>query len=291
MKCFIFLLLLFFLCIDTVSAERIVRRLGVRSYVAHIPESDKPLPVILVFHPYLGSSQQMENSTQLQNESDKFITAYPDGGFNSWNLEFCCWGAQENNVDDVAFVKSIFDDLRSITKIEPKAHLVGWSNGSLFAFYLMCSEPQLVASVTGFGAVFDMSSCPLTTPIPVFYIHGVEDVQAPIVGGGEIGSQRSPSAADAMELLASRYSSNQQKISFDPLLDSQCISYLGGIADVRYCPIERLGHSWPGTAGFERFGPPRPELQGSRSVMSFIELTSGVTPRRPQNLKPRLLLE
>ncbi|MFM7930430.1 MAG: alpha/beta hydrolase family esterase, partial [Pirellula sp.] len=99
-----------------------------RSYLVHVPPQyvrDTPTPVVLAFHGGGPNARNMIAFSGLNQKADQagFIVVYPDGSgrlermltFNAGN---CCGQAATRNVDDVAFVRSILDDLEGIASVD-----------------------------------------------------------------------------------------------------------------------------------------------------------------------------
>ncbi len=102
-----------------------------RTFVVHIPDGlrRKNLPVVIMLHGGGGNALQFERQTGMDAVADKngFIAVYPDGtgkGWSSrytWNAGRCCGYAEENHVDDVAFISQMIDTLAQNTPSTPSA--------------------------------------------------------------------------------------------------------------------------------------------------------------------------
>jgi polyhydroxybutyrate depolymerase len=118
-----------------------------RSYIVHVPPSytgSKPLPVVLVFHGGGSNAEQMIRFCGLNEKADEagFTAVYPSGtGRLPRMLTLyggnCCGYAMRENVDVVAFVRALLDDLSKVAKIDQKrVYATGMSNGAIIAYSL-----------------------------------------------------------------------------------------------------------------------------------------------------------
>src|ERR1700681_977364 len=91
-----------------------------RTYVVHVPkghDQKTPMPVILALHGATMNGPMMAWFSGLNRKADEagFIAVYPNGtGKHSsfiWNGGNCGGSALQNNVDDVAFINALLDDL------------------------------------------------------------------------------------------------------------------------------------------------------------------------------------
>ena len=93
-----------------------------RKYLVFTPKGfDKPLPVVLALHGGGGNSQQMERYTKFNNLAAKegFLVVYPEAVDGNWNDGRGIEGvrAQQENIDDVKFVRSSWIGSAGITRL------------------------------------------------------------------------------------------------------------------------------------------------------------------------------
>lgn len=257
-----------------------------RQYIAHLPDSlsARPhWPVIIAFHPALGSAKGMEEYTRLHEleEAKAFVVVYPNGVGRTWNDGKCCGQAARQGIDDVGFVRLLLADLESIVPIEPKIYVTGWSNGARFVYRLMCDMSPLLAAAAPFAATLELepSGCPAPSPVPLLHLHGEEDAQAPVTGGAPKGVYHwfasrvgnPPPPAKSVEFFAMRNGCTHT--AGHRVYDAECKGFrqCNAGAEAMFCSIPRLGHVWPGAtgAGSAVFGPERHDWPGSRVVMDF----------------------
>ena len=165
-----------------------------RSYIVHLPPScdgSKPLPVVLAFHGGGSNAKQMARFCGLNDKADEagFIAVYPDGTGRfermlTWNAGNCCGYAMRNNVDDVAFVRTLLDDLGSAAKIdEDRVYATGMSNGAMISYRLASELSDRIAAIAPVAGPMGTETCNPKRPVPVMHFHGTDDEFAAFQGG------------------------------------------------------------------------------------------------------------
>jgi polyhydroxybutyrate depolymerase len=127
-----------------------------REYLLHAPPGytpDKPMPLVLAFHPYPGTGRGVRVTSGLDALADKhgFLVAYPNGLAGGFNALVCC-GAE----DDVGFVGALVGHLTKNWGGDPdRVYATGISNGADLSFRLAIELPGVFAAVApvsgGFG--------------------------------------------------------------------------------------------------------------------------------------------
>ncbi|MFM8734303.1 MAG: alpha/beta hydrolase family esterase [Pirellulales bacterium] len=118
-----------------------------RSYLVHVPPqyvADSPMPVVLAFHGGGANARNMVAFSGLNLKADQsgFIVVYPEGSGRlermlSFNAGNCCGEAAARNVDDVAFVRHVLDDLEGIANVDRRrVFATGMSNGAMMSYRL-----------------------------------------------------------------------------------------------------------------------------------------------------------
>lgn len=165
-----------------------------RSYRVHLPigySSAGPTPLLLAFHGGRSNAEQMASFSGLSHKADqaKFVVVYPNGTGNSataltWNGGNCCGYAMENNVDDVAFVRALLDDLEQAVPIDRKrVYAAGMSNGAVLTYRLASELAERIAAIAAVAGPMGTPSCAPSRPVPVMHFHGTADEFAPFQGG------------------------------------------------------------------------------------------------------------
>ena len=181
-----------------------------RTYFLHVPSglnNQQSVPLVFVFHGLQESSTYariysgMDNIANLNN----FVVVYPNGSGGdsdqSWNAGNCCGYAQQNNVDDPAFIRAIIGDVGTMVKVDTKRiYASGFSNGALLSYRLACEMSDTFAAVAPVAGVLVDSPCLPQQPVSLIHVHGMTDTVVPIGGGGlnPNTSQPFPSVADSI---------------------------------------------------------------------------------------------
>lgn len=163
-----------------------------RSYLLHIPNSytgEKAVPFIFDFHRigWSGEATRAISPYPAVTDPEGVIMVFPDGlpgPFGAaWNIGPCC----VDDVDDVAFVRKIVDDVASVACIDQsRIYAVGTSMGGGFSHYLGCEAADIFAAIA--PAAFDLieenvPGCTPAFPITVLTSRGTEDFLVPYEGG------------------------------------------------------------------------------------------------------------
>ena len=132
-----------------------------RTYLVHVPEGHRqktPLPVVLALHGATMNGPMMAWFSGLNRKAGEagFIVVYPNGtGARSsffWNGGNCCGSAMRNNVDDVAFINALLDDLMRADPVDAqRVYATGMST--------LANGPSAVS--TGSPLNFRIASPPL----------------------------------------------------------------------------------------------------------------------------------
>ncbi len=164
-----------------------------RTYFVHVPaniDPNIPAPVVLVLHGATMNAPMISWFTGLNHKADEagFITVYPNGtGKHSsftWNGGNCCGPAMQNGIDDVAFIRTLLDDLPGIVRVDPKRIFVtGISNGAVMAYRLASELADRFAAIAPVAGPMGFETCAPTRPVSVLHFHGTEDQFAPFAGG------------------------------------------------------------------------------------------------------------
>ena len=165
-----------------------------RSYRVHVPvgfNNTRPTPVVLAFHGGGSNAEQMVSFSGLSQKADqgKFIVVYPNGTGRlpaalTWNGGICCGHAKENNVDDVAFVRALLDDLEQAVQIDhQRVYATGMSNGAILVYRLASELSECIAAIAPVAGTMGIPTCNPGRPVPVIHFHGTADESIPFQGG------------------------------------------------------------------------------------------------------------
>lgn len=247
-----------------------IRTIGVgglnRSYVVHAPNGHdltRPMPVVLALHGATMNGPMMAWFSGLNSKADEagFIAVYPNGtGSRSsftWNGGNCCGSAVQNNVDDVAFIGAVLDDLMRIYSIDPgRTYATGMSNGAIMSYRLASELSDRIAAIAPVSGSLGTEICELKRPVSVLHFHGTRDEFIPFSGGrGDksiSGTNFRPVEDSIRAWVAANGCAETPKIDVlsegsDGLRVTRR-TYEAGLegAEVALVVVEGGGHTWPG---------------------------------------------
>ncbi|MGH7192480.1 MAG: alpha/beta hydrolase family esterase [Candidatus Saccharimonadales bacterium] len=237
-----------------------------RSYVVHVPkhhDETSPMPVVLALHGATMNGPMMAWFTDLNHKADEasFIAVYPNGtGKRSslfWNGGKCCGSAVKENVDDVAFIDALLDDLlRNYPVDAQRIFATGMSNGGIMAYRLAAELSDRIAAIAPVAGSLSIEVGDLKRPVSVIHFHGTKDEFVPFEGGK--GSK---------SITGTHFLSAEQSVGFwvkangcDESPRTELLSKSGdemtvtrknygagkGGAEVALVVIDGAGHTWPG---------------------------------------------
>lgn len=161
---------------------------GDRPVTVRIPagyDPNQPAPLLILLHGFTGSGKDVDRYFNLGPSADArgFVYAYPDGSFDTdgnrfWNATDACCNFNGADVDDVAYLTDVIDEIESKLSIDPKRiALVGHSNGGFMSYRMACERADRVAAIVSLaGATFaDATDCAPIEPVSVVQIHGRYD--------------------------------------------------------------------------------------------------------------------
>lgn len=167
-----------------------------RSYLLYVPPSvdwNQPLPLVLVFHGGTGNAKNAAQMTGFNALADQhgFLVVYPNGTGRlsddkllTWNGGGCCGYAQQENVDDVGFVRAIVTSLQTQVSLDPRRiYATGFSNGAILSQRLACEAADLFAAVAPVSGTLNFAPCQPSQPVSVIEFHGTADQHILYEGG------------------------------------------------------------------------------------------------------------
>lgn len=264
-----------------------------RTYRLFVPEDlTSAAPLLLALHGGLGSGQQFEASSGLNGlaTSNDFIVAYPDGvarfldgtGARTWNAGKCCGPAVTRNVDDVAFLRAVVEDVANIQRVDrSRVYATGHSNGGMMAARLACEASDVFAAVGIQSATLETAGCSPHQPVSFMHIHGTADGNIPITGGngsgiaGVTSSPPSKAARTLSRLNDCRGKPERLRDKSNPdLILTRWKSCAPGVG-VQFLSVAGAGHAWMGQPPSspwvdELLGPPYRKFDSSRAIWSFL---------------------
>ena len=168
-----------------------------RHYRVHVPASysgNEPVPLLLVFHMLTASGRTAEWLTGFNQTAEEqgFIVVYPDGYKATWAEGSNLYAADQEDIDDVAFISALIDELAARYVIDrEKVYVTGFSSGGFMAQRLGCELGSKVSAIASVGATITnnvLQDCAPQKPMPVLVIHGLEDIDVPLNGNMDYAS-------------------------------------------------------------------------------------------------------
>ena len=163
-----------------------------RNYLVFAPKRfDKPLPMVLALHGGGSNARQMERYTRFNDLAAKegFLVVYPEAVDGNWNDGRGMPGvrAQQENIDDVKFVRTIVDRIGKVHRIDrSRIYSTGISNGAFMSHRLASEASDLItaiAPVVGGMAPSMAKQFHPTYPVSSLIIQGDADPLVPVRGG------------------------------------------------------------------------------------------------------------
>ena len=248
-----------------------------RTYLVHVPptyDGAKPVPVVLIFHGGASNAEQMVRFCGLNEKADEagFLAVYPSGSGRlpaalTWNGGNCCGYAVAQNIDDVAFVRAILDDIAAAAKIDTKrVYATGMSNGAIFCYRLADELSDRIAAIAPVSGTMGSETCHPARPVPVIHFHGTAD-EFMLFGGGAGPKSFSKTNFFSVEHTIRQWvkadgcpeqptiTKLPDKVHDGTTVTRKTFGPGGAGAEVVLYVIDGGGHTWPGRA-------PRIELLG-----------------------------
>ena len=256
---------------------------GNRSYVLYTPPFASNIdshPALLSLHGGGGSAMIQAATSRLAELAYQHglyvVFLNGTGAIQTFNAGSCCGSAQTQNIDDVAYVSAVLDDIQTDNRIDAaRIYATGFSNGGMMSHRLACSLANRIAgiaAVAGGSPEFDQSgnryyTCNAARPIPVLHIHATNDRNYPFEGG--VGEGLSATAFYAIDATIAdwRGRNNVSAVAtvanvtatttcyrYDTIVDasrpSAPVTLCKSNPQDVYDPVNKVvfggGHSWPG---------------------------------------------
>jgi polyhydroxybutyrate depolymerase len=264
-----------------------------RTYVVHAPpalDPQKPAPVVLALHEATMTGPLMAWFSGLDATADAagFIAVYPNGtgGRSSyfWNAGHCCGDAARNNVDDVAFVRVVLDELATVYRIDPRrVFATGMSNGAMMAYRLAAELSDRIAAVAPVAGTMACGEPRPSRPVPVLHIHGTDDEFVPFGGGRgpkSISGVPHRSVAGTVAAWARANGCREDPAAVEALPDRAGdgtrvtrTTYRGEAAgaEVVLVTVAGGGHTWPGRPGSATLGRSTRNVSANDLIWEFFD--------------------
>jgi polyhydroxybutyrate depolymerase len=165
---------------------------GERPVTVNLPDQlANPAPLLILLHSASTTGAHQENYMKLAPvaKANGIIYIAPDGtknpeGKRFWNASKACCNKYNQDVDDVAYINSLIDEIDKKTPVDPKRiYLIGHSNGAFMAYTFACQTNKVAAIISIAGAMDSNPQCTHSNPVSLLDIHGTADKTIKIDGG------------------------------------------------------------------------------------------------------------
>lgn len=262
-----------------------------RTFLVHVPASAPPegeRMLVISLHGNGGRGSQQEDLsgfTPLAEEKG-FVAIYPDGVDKSWADGRGTTDAEEQGVDDVAFIAALIDHGVATYGVDPRRVFVtGFSNGSMMTNRLGCELADRIAAIGPVSGTLPdaiASGCTPSRPPSVMIFHGTADEFAPY-SGGEVSKGAGGvvlSAPDTRAWWADKAGcgpdttvTDEPDRDGDPATSVRRAASDGCVAgEVVLYTVDGGGHTWPGSQdnlGERLVGPSTDDIDAARLLVDF----------------------
>jgi polyhydroxybutyrate depolymerase len=259
-----------------------------RTVLLYRPDDTKqPVPLVVMLHGGYGSASQAESTYGWDEEADsaKFVVAYPDGLYRSWNAGTCCGPPAALGIDDVAFISDVVRSLEAEGVVDPdRVYVTGMSNGAMLAYRLACSTDLFAAVAPVAGTI--LVDCGNAKPTSVLQIHGAADKNVPYGGGpGSAITVNGEARVDGPSVPDDNASWRAIDDCGEPVIDtvgevSTSTASCPNRRTVELITIAGAGHQWPGAkpnpVAQRLLGadPPSTAIDATQVIWDFFEAHS-----------------
>ncbi len=173
---------------------------GDRPVTVRVPsgfDPSEPTPLFIFLHGY-GATGELNDLLLGFGPVAKergLLFAAPDGTRDAnnsqfWNATDACCNFFGSTVDDVAYIRSLIDEISQKVSVDPKRiYLAGHSNGAFMSNRFACDAADRVAAFLSLaGATYaDPSDCTPSEPVSMIQAHGTND-DTILYEGGDLGT-------------------------------------------------------------------------------------------------------
>ena len=202
---------------------------GDRPVTVNLPTNlTNPAPLLILLHSASTSGAHQERYMKLGPIAKKngIIYIAPDGtkspeGKRFWNASKSCCNKFNQDVDDVAYINSLIEEISAKTPVDPKRiYLIGHSNGAFMSYTFACKTNKVAAIVAIAGAMDVNPDCTPSSPVSLLDIHGTADKTIK-VNGGVLNANPYTSATETVKTIAQVNKCNNpttSKKDFEPTI-------------------------------------------------------------------------
>lgn len=242
---------------------------ALRRYLVHDFSDGRETALVLVLHGGGGNGENAADQTGFDRvaEREGLVAVYPygsggllDNALLTWNAGHCCSYAMRANVDDVAFISALIDELVAARSVDPaRVFVTGLSNGGMMSHRLGRELPGKITAIAPVIASLFGDEPRLPASMPVLIVNGAEDgivrpEGGPLGPGGRLGGRAAARAADAPSLPITSQADYWAEVNAcEDRSETQTEAYrlatYTGCRDgaaVHHYIVKGNGHAWPG---------------------------------------------
>lgn len=177
------------------SREKTFKFAGLdRKYLIYKPKQiTQSSRIIVGLHAFSDSPKRFAYYTGLHNEvNSNDVVIYPksvepkESEKSGWNAGFCCGSGWKNKADDVGYIVSLINYVKSELGLSnASTYLVGFSNGSFMAERVASEHPGMVDGIVVASGTIGTTNIKLIpkSAVPVLLMHGKKDQTVLFEGG------------------------------------------------------------------------------------------------------------
>lgn len=277
-----------------------------RTYRRYVPSSHDgttPHALLLGFHGLTGGPEQMAalGGFEPVAETEGFVVVSPQGttpdtlGVSFWNTEVNPPSERDPtlNVDDVAFVIALLDELEADLCLDTtRIFSTGMSNGGMFSARLACDLADRIAAIATVTGILHPDDCAPTRAVPVLHIHGTGDPIVPFDGGESSIAGMLDVATEPTDNVIADFSLTIPRQVADWAAAAGCatVPTVASVTDevelrefpdcpqgteVDFYVVEGGGHTWPGSTMFvgldSAVGPTTFDIDATALIVEWFE--------------------
>ena len=226
-----------------------------------------PVPLVLAFHGFSGTSAEMEDWFGLSAMADEagFIVVYPQGIGDppQWDLP---------GSSDTTFVDALLTAASVQLCIDPlRVFATGWSIGGGMTNVVACRLADRIAAVAPVDGLYGPAwgdPCTPSRPVPVIAFHGQADNFVPYAGGQAM-DQPVIGVEEWAAAWAERDRCSSGPVQQASIGDVEPLFWVGCAAPVELYRITHGGHTWPGQGEDGAFGHVTKDISANDLMWDF----------------------
>jgi polyhydroxybutyrate depolymerase len=97
-----------------------------------------------------------------------------------WNADATCCDFDHKNPDDVGYLGTLIEQVRTVWPIDPnQVAVIGYAGGGTMAYRLACERADLVSNVVVLAGPVASTPCAPARSVNVLHVHGTADATVP----------------------------------------------------------------------------------------------------------------